>query len=349
MNCTRVLTMLNPRPMPSPIMPVDMAMRICLASSPPLRSFLSSYDDYRSNSNSSSGSSLYQRHRPLRPCLSSKSYVDPSSSPGGSTRTWQSPKTKKKKKKVVFADSKGMSLTAIHVFKEFEEDPLAELQFDLAGIEGAVAGLRLTHDKGFDLDFPQPATDYLDFRNRLKRNQVCLENCSVQEHCFSGTVKVSNISFEKSVSVRVSFDRWQSYEDVECTFLNNVYGCPETDTFSFSLDLPTSLSPGLRVEFCLQYQALGKTYWDNNDGNNYRLVQSDSSEPSQNIIPPTLANGVCSVIAEFQREVEAGRGGGEPGKRREMEFDQFGSPRTSAGIFPEWQSWGRVENSTPYW
>ncbi|KAM6951797.1 protein phosphatase 1 regulatory subunit 3C-B [Aplochiton taeniatus] len=341
MNCTRVLTMLNPRPMPGPIMPVDMAMRICLASSPPLRSFLSSYDDYRSNSSSSSGSSLLQRHRPLRPCLSSKTHIEPSSSPGGSTRTWQSPKPKKKKS-VVFADSKGMSLTAIHVFKEFEEDPLAELQFDLSDLEGAAAGLRLTHDKGFVLDFPQPATDYLDFRNRLKRNQVCLENCSVQEHCLSGTIKVANISFEKSVSVRATIDGWQSHKDVECTFLNNVYGCPETDTFSFSLDLPTSLSPGLRVEFCLQYQALGQTYWDNNDGNNYRLVQSDSSEPSQSVAA-TSANAVGAIVAELRREVE------ELGKGREMEFDQFGSPRTSAGIFPEWQSWGRIENSAPYW
>lgn len=118
-----------------------------------------------------------------------------------------------------------------------------------------------------------------------------------------------------------------------------MYGCPDTDTFSFNLEFPEVLDPSDGVEFCVQYQGLDQTFWDNNDGKNYRLVPADTdANPGRN------TNGMAPL--EIGRE---GGGGREGGKEKEMEFDQFGSPRTSAGIFPEWQSWGRIENSTPYW
>ncbi|KAI1886880.1 hypothetical protein AGOR_G00200340 [Albula goreensis] len=318
MNCTRVLHILNPRPMPGPIMPVDVAMRICLAHSPPLRSFLSSYEDCRARN-------LVNRYKPLRPCIISKQEVEAAS------LGWKSPKAKGKKR-VVFADSKGMSLTAIHVFSDFEEDPLSELQFDLADLEDAAVGLKISKDKSLILDFPQPAADYLDFRNRLKKNSVCLENCTLQERSLAGTVKVRNVSFEKSVHIRITFDSWKSYTDFPCTFMNNVYGCPDTDTFSFAFDLPSYVPPNERIEFCICYKAQDQMYWDNNDEKNYRLIHADC-EGDQGI--PVAQK----KAPDFKDQI----------KRPEMEFDQFGSPRTSSGFFPEWQSWGHIENTAPYW
>uniref|UniRef100_UPI003AABCB6F protein phosphatase 1 regulatory subunit 3C-B-like n=1 Tax=Centroberyx gerrardi TaxID=166262 RepID=UPI003AABCB6F len=345
MNCTRVLHILNPRPgVPSPIMPVDMAMRICLASSPPLRSFLGNYDNHCN----SPATVLLSRCKPLRPCLASGRCGDASG--GGNSfasttatmvsagsRAWP----RRKKKSVVFADSRGLALTAVHVFDEAEDDQLAELQFHLTDLEGATARLRLGDDpdpaergSALVLDFTQPGADYLELRNRLKAQQVCLESCSVQEHSLSGTVQVRNISFEKSVSVRITFDSWRSFQDVPCRHLNNVYGCPDTDTFSFTIPVPEVLEPSERVEFCLQYEARDQTFWDNNHGNNYGLLASD---PDGN---PTRSSGGTAGM-EIRRD--------DGGERSEMEFDHFGSPRTSAGIFPEWQSWGRIENSAPYW
>ncbi|XP_044033910.1 protein phosphatase 1 regulatory subunit 3C-B-like isoform X2 [Siniperca chuatsi] len=349
MNCTRVLHILSPRPGgPSPIMPVDMAMRICLASSPPLRSFLSNYD----NRCSSSASALLERCEPLRPCLSSGRCGDSfsnnvatatatsktASAEMGSGPTWL---RRKKKKSVVFADSRGLALTAVHVFNEAEDDTLTELQFHLTEIEGATVGLHLGDNKdtaecgsGLFLHFTQPAADYLDLRNRLKAQQVCLETCSVQERLLSGTVQVRNLSFDKSVSVRITFDSWRSFQDVACLYLNNVYGCPDTDTFSFSISVPEVLQPSNRVEFCIQYQTQDQIFWDNNHGNNYRLAVAD---PNGSLTQITENTAGLEIQRDHSRE-----------KREEMEFDPFGSPRTSAGIFPEWQSWGRVETSTPY-
>lgn len=183
------------------------------------------------------------------------------------------------------------------------------------------------------LDFTQPSADYLVLRNRLKSQQVCLETCFVQEGLLSGTVQVRNICFEKSVSVRITFDSWLSFQDVQCQYLNHVYGCPDTDTFSFSISVPQVLDLSNRVEFCIQYQTREETFWDNNLGDNYRLLMADPSSCRSSESPAGV-----KIQRDSCRE-----------KRDEMEFDPFGSPRTTAGIFPEWQSWGHVETSTPYW
>lgn len=333
--------MLNPRPGgPSPIMSVDVAVRICLASSPPLHTLLNNYDN-----------ALQQRPEPLRPCLSSgrcdnsfsvTQVTSPSTTASTEAEgglTWLS-KKRKKKKSVVFADSRGLALTAVHVFKESEDDPLSELQFHLTEIEDATATLHVGDITGpadpvfvLVLEFSQPAADYLELRNRLKAQQVCLETCSVQDHLLSGTVKVRNLCFDKSVSLRITFDSWRSFQDIPCLYLNNVYGCPDTDTFSFSVLVPEYLEPSNRVEFCIQYKTPDQTFWDNNHGNNYSLGVAD---PNSAWVSESIAG--LEIPSDQARR-----------KKEGMEFDPFGSPRTSAGIFPEWQSWVCVETKAPYW
>ncbi|XP_043930140.1 protein phosphatase 1 regulatory subunit 3C-like [Protopterus annectens] len=133
-------------------MSVAVAMRIYLAhSSPPLRNFLSSYEIRERR--------LANTVKPLRPCISSKG------EPESDGAEWESSKCKNKKK-VVFADSKGLSLTAIHVFSEFEENSELDLQFAIADL---TAGLKLHDERNLMLGFSQPSADYLEFRNRLQR------------------------------------------------------------------------------------------------------------------------------------------------------------------------------------
>lgn len=55
---------------------------------------------------------------------------------------------KKKKKTVAFADSRGLSLTAVHVFNDDEDDLLRVLQFHLTKIGGAATELSLGDVKG---------------------------------------------------------------------------------------------------------------------------------------------------------------------------------------------------------
>ncbi|XP_078095467.1 protein phosphatase 1 regulatory subunit 3C-B-like isoform X2 [Mustelus asterias] len=296
---------------PPAAMPVDIAMRLCLSHSPPIRSFLS-YPELRAVNVS--------RLQPLRPCLNPRSHhLRPSSKPrvecganGGGV----------KKKKVVFADAKGFSLTAVRVFSEFEED-LLDLQFELSDLADCAS--QSAHAAKFTLDFPQPSADYLNFRSRLHKNSVCLESCLVQEASISGTVKVKNLGYEKKVAVRITFNGWKSHRDVECAYSNQVYGCPDTDTFSFRTDLPKGPRPRDGIELCVSFQCGPLTFWDNNGEANYRIScgksGSGAESPSDDSSP-----------YHFR------------GKAQDGELEQFGSPRSVNVIFSQWQSWGRFDN-----
>lgn len=326
MSAASVLQSFSSTVMPGPVMPMDVAMRFYISHSPPppLRGFLSSYEELqrtrKQRARKASGEkSIY---KPLRPCLSSQK-------PPKNEGCW----AKANKKRVVFADMKGMSLTAIHVFSNFDDDFYQrndELQFDLSDLEAATLDIKITTRQPIVLDFKQPSIDYLDFRNRLLQNSVCLESCTVLERSLSGTIKVRNIGFEKSVQIRITYDSWVSYSDVECSYMNNVYSCQDTDTFTFMVELPAHMQPHNRVEFCICYKTQGQSFWDNNDGNNYGLKHvglggEDLSAPKAPI---------------FESKT---------GKLPEGEFDQFGSPRMSSGMFPGWQSWGQTNSSVPYW
>ncbi|XP_008285737.1 protein phosphatase 1, regulatory subunit 3Ca [Stegastes partitus] len=346
MSATSVLSF-SPSAMPGPVMPMDVAMRFYISHSPPpLRGFLSSYEDLQRAKNRVNQSSARgpQRYKPLRPCISTvqKAAVD-------DCESWSATNSMKAgKKRVVFADSKGMSLTAIHVFSKFDDEPYQtkrgrrvteELQFDMTDLETATMDLKISSERSLALDFNQPSADYLDFRNRLIQNSVCLENCSLQERSLTGTIKVRNVGFEKSVQVRVTYNSWVSFTDVECTFMNNVYGCQDTDTFAFILELPAYVPPQNRVEFCICFKVPGQTFWDNNDGKNYVLKHVGwNGEDLSTLAPPTSVE---------QKKASEHKNGGV--KVLDLGYDQFGSPRMSSGLFPGWQSWGQVDNTVPYW
>ncbi|XP_068587984.1 protein phosphatase 1 regulatory subunit 3C-B-like [Cebidichthys violaceus] len=339
MSAASLLRSYSPSAMPGPVMPMDVAMRFYISHSPPpLRGFLSSYEELQRTKNRVN----QQLYKPLRPCLSNlQKAVD-----DGGCVGWNN--SKAGKKKVVFADTKGMSLTAIHVFSKFDDEPYQnkscrgigeELQFDMADLETATMDLKISLMRNLVLDFKQPSADYLDFRNRLIQNSVCLENCSLQERSLTGTIKVRNKGFEKSVQLRATFDSWVSFTDVECTFMNNIYSCQDTDTFAFVLELPLHIPPQNRVEFCICFKSQGQTFWDNNDGKNYILKHGSCNGDDLNThMPPTSVE---------QRKAAEHKHGGV--KVLEMEFDQFGSPRMSSGLFPGWQSWGQIDNAVPYW
>lgn len=320
-------------------MPMDVAMRFYISHSPPpLRGFLSPYEELQRAKNrvnqTTTCSHKQQLYKPLRPCLSNQQRAADDDGCVG----W-SGNNKVGQKKVVFADMKGMSLTAIHVFSKFDDEPYRskhaeELQFDMTDLETATMDLKISSVRSLTLDFKQPSADYLDFRNRLIQNSVCLENCSLQERSLTGTIKVRNIGFEKSVQLRATFDSWASFTDIQCTFMNNVYSCQDTDTFAFVLELPTCIPPQNRVEFCIYFKVQDQTFWDNNDGRNYGLKHVGWNGEDLNVVTP----------AEQKKPSEH-----KSVKLLEMEFDQFGSPRMSSGLFPGWQSWGQIDNAVPYW
>ncbi|XP_069557060.1 protein phosphatase 1 regulatory subunit 3B isoform X1 [Brachyistius frenatus] len=227
----------------------------------------------------------------------------------------------KPKKQVTFADHKGLSLTKVKVFSALN-DPI-DIPVNIREMLSSALSLTAEEDK-LVLDFTQPSSDYLLFRQSLQRNYVCLEHCVLKDKAFAGTVKVRNVSFEKSVKLRVTFDAWKSHAEVGCAYMKDTYPSSYCDTFSFEVPLPAELRPHERVEFAVCYEVGGREYWDSNQGRNYSIVWSSM---------------------KGSRRDGSGRHAIDFG----IHFDRYGSPTCSHGIFPDWPGYAGYENIGPYY
>ncbi|XP_055731668.1 protein phosphatase 1 regulatory subunit 3C-B-like [Salvelinus fontinalis] len=283
MNCTQVLHVFGGHSIPQQsAMPVDLAMRLCLSQSLPLchlqgvspmkvlRPHLHTRD-YRSPRAS------LQTAAPHSSSSSSSSSPERSETKSCVRRSSASPK----KKHVVFADTKGLSLTAVRLYipdNSFSTAKRADSSSPSTssspvrpqGLWPGSAGGKQQLCR-LSLSFPQPTADIKTFQARLQEVLVQLESCSVTERSLSGTVRVCNVSFEKAVYVRVTFDSWRSHQDIPCSYLQQRYGGAETEVFAFDVPLPQNLDPSERVEFCVLFRpgSGAALRWDNNGGQNY--------------------------------------------------------------------------------
>ncbi|XP_015195652.1 protein phosphatase 1 regulatory subunit 3B isoform X1 [Lepisosteus oculatus] len=233
----------------------------------------------------------------------------------------------KAKKQVSFADHKGFALTMVKIFSEFDDH--IDIPLNIQELIDTVVNMSMEEDH-LILDFAQPSSDYLAFRQRLEVDCVCLENCMLKEKSLVGTVKVKNLSFEKSVKMRVTFDTWKSFRDVECQYVKDTYTGSDKDTFSFEINLPSKIPPHERIEFAVLYECCGQTFWDSNQGQNYKVVRSVLKSSSQN----------------------GDKGGFQSSSAIEdlgIHCDLYGSPRCAHGIFPEWPSYAGYEKIGPYY
>ena len=182
----------------------------------------------------------------------------------------------KYEKKVVFADSKGLPLETVQLLEQPGVPPLLDGNLMKHIIQDAKPDPE--HPYTYVADFEQPASSYLEFRERIEFKCVSLENVMIRDNIkVIGTAKVKNIAFEKDVTVRVTFDGWRTAKEVVATYVpqSNVTAS-RYDTFSFEFDIPPNQG-GKEFEFCINYSApgVGGSYWDNNDGKNYRIVSQE--------------------------------------------------------------------------
>lgn len=119
--------------------------------------------------------------------------------------------------------------------------------------------------------FPHPATTD-NLTDRVLKNKVALESCSINNsnRRVYGTVRVSNVAYEKDVRVRHSLNGWLTCEDVQATYIEHSNDLI-TDRFSFELRIPEHLVARSRLEFAVRFCAANQTFWDNNFNRNYTL------------------------------------------------------------------------------
>lgn len=168
------------------------------------------------------------------------------------------------------------AMTMVNYYSRILKSPLKGLSNKLT-LKIGINASNYTNDvnqlKGsiavYSLNFGQPAIDYFKFRQRLEENSMSLENVLLNGFQINGTVKVKNISFEKKVFIRCSFNKWKDYQDYEASYVtsdffsgsnsmdspsgssysaafcgtNNVPVHKEYDTFRFEFKLPKHAEP----------------------------------------------------------------------------------------------------------
>ncbi|KAK3550278.1 hypothetical protein QTP86_023340, partial [Hemibagrus guttatus] len=246
------------------VMPVDLAMHMGLNRKPAVGQLLGS-------------STLRAHHAVSRPSMCDSQRPRPPRSPQIPTSPLNSTSPcgiLKKKKRVVFADAKGLSLTAVHIFKSDppisdmgELSPPVRMQTE-SSAQGKQLHLRL--------GFPQPA-DLPSYFEGLTKSLVHLESCTLIYGSLLGKVRVCNISHEKAVHVRITYDSWRSHQDILCMPIKENKGNSETELFVFNVPIPFCPSVQDRLEFCVSFRpgSGNINLWDNNGGQNYRILVED--------------------------------------------------------------------------
>ncbi|NXT10115.1 PPR3D phosphatase, partial [Prunella fulvescens] len=179
--------------------------------------------------------------------------------------------------RVRFADALGLELTEVKVFQTGEDPSIPLHVLSRLSINSDLWYSSLNLEFTLQClvpDFQQPA-DCLDFSSRLQEQQVCLERVTSSDLGLSGTIQVRNVAFEKQVSVRYTFNQWESIHEV-CARWNcsipEKNGQDEADVFTFFLPVPPFLLQlSTLVQFAARYRVNGQEYWDNNRGKNYTL------------------------------------------------------------------------------
>lgn len=87
-----------------------------------------------------------------------------------------------------------------------------------------------------------------------------------------GNVLVRNITFEKWVAVRFTFDDWQTTSEVTAKYIESVKG-DNVDRFAFRIRLNDMMMrlAEKQLVMAVRYSVAGREIWDNNFGKNYNV------------------------------------------------------------------------------
>lgn len=207
------------------------------------------------------------------------------------------PGTPSRKKIVRFADVLGLDLADVRTFlDEIPKIPTSAYD-DLKDVDlTETVPLEPKFQFGVKIEkmlmpmFQQPG-GMCDFLDKVRQNQVCLENAAVTDPvlmAITGTVRVRNLDFNKSVHIRYTLDSWKTYADLQASYVQN--SCDGfSDKFSFVL-YANMLTIGQRLELAVRFHCKGCQYWDSNNGLNYCFQCLPASQSTTNVAPIASGN-----------------------------------------------------------
>ncbi|CAM4757811.1 unnamed protein product [Rotaria magnacalcarata] len=137
------------------------------------------------------------------------------------------------------------------------------------------------HSKRFYCLFRQPDSEHSDiYLHEVWKSQIKLEHADIPyissstgEQRLYGTLWVTNIGYQKAVSIKYTFNNWLNVYESEAQYCRHSNDSCNIDQFQITVPIPKDVD---RIDFVLRYCVNGQEYWDNNLGKNYAL-QTDSA------------------------------------------------------------------------
>ncbi|XP_058837640.1 glycogen-binding subunit 76A isoform X2 [Topomyia yanbarensis] len=212
----------------------------------------------------------FSRPQRVRRCSSLKTGKTPPGTPG-------------RKKIVRFADVLGLDLADVKTFVDevpkVPKSAYEDLEFTLEPpVQQISLGPRA--DRVLVPLFQQPGA-LPCFMDLVREKQVNLENAAVTDPItltITGTVRVRNLDFHKSVYVRYTIDNWRSFADLQASYVPN--SCDGfSDKFAFTI-YGHSVQIGQRIEMAVRFHCRGQQFWDSNYNTNYVFQCLPISQPN---------------------------------------------------------------------
>lgn len=139
-----------------------------------------------------------------------------------------------------------------------------------------------------DLDDPLMITWKMEMTNfsKIKYNEkfnegskVFLEKLILDEddNCLSGSIAAKNLSFDKCIHIRYTFDSWRTVIEIEANFTKEITRILKRSNYDrFTFKIPLSKFEMLNndqtdISFCIRYRYGIEEVWDNNHHKNYHL------------------------------------------------------------------------------
>lgn len=215
------------------------------------------------------------RPQRIRRCSSLKTGKTPPGTPG-------------RKKIVRFADVLGLDLADVKTFVDevpkVPKQAYEDLEINIEPVETQIC-LGPRADRVLVPLFQQPGA-LPCFLDRVREKQVNLENAAVTDPInltITGTVRVRNLDFHKSVYLRYTTDNWRSFSDLQASYVEN--SCDGfSDKFTFTI-YGTSVQIGQRIEIAARFHCRGQQFWDNNYDTNYVFQCLPITQPNNLALP----------------------------------------------------------------
>ncbi|GAA5816725.1 hypothetical protein MFLAVUS_010257 [Mucor flavus] len=148
-------------------------------------------------------------------------------------------------------------------------------------------------------NWPTRLSDLIDKKTKVIRIEKSTIQLLDHNKLMTGKILVRNLDYHKTVTIRYSFDFWETIENCEAKFKqqhdhknnNTTY-----DVFTFNITVPTDAT---NLYLAVNYKVGSKDFWDNNDGRNYEIQINNSSSANKKILKNKLEKKEDGLKARY--------------------------------------------------